>query len=172
MIFTTKPNYISFIYFNLIYKIIINFLEYKKNDVVLDFGCGIGLLKKKIKKKYPEANIINYDKVKSLSEVSDWKNINFNKIIFCQVLMYISKEDIENIFYILKKKKIDKIIICFSKQSFLNRLFAKILGHKNAHDDTVLIPEHEEKLIYQNFKILKKINFFNLFKIYSLSNKS
>ena len=43
----TSPNFISSIYFNFIYKKIIDFLDYEEKKIILDFGSGLGLLKKK-----------------------------------------------------------------------------------------------------------------------------
>ena len=41
----TKGNFVSNLYFNLIYFVISNLINYR-NKVVLDFGGGLGFLKK------------------------------------------------------------------------------------------------------------------------------
>ena len=46
----TKPNLISSIYFNFIHKQIINLLDTNEKKTILDFGSGLGNLKKKIRK--------------------------------------------------------------------------------------------------------------------------
>ncbi len=165
----TKPNFITKVYFYFIHIKIISFLNLNKNDVILDFGCGLGSLKKLIRKKFKYANIINYDVLRNLSEIDDWKKIDFNKIVFCQVLYLLDEQEITDILKFIKSKnKNVKIFCCFSCQGFLNRLFAYILGHKNAHTYTLTTPEQEEKLLLDFCTIEKKFNFFNIFKIFVL----
>ena len=45
---------------------------------VLDFGCGNGELKKLL----PNANIIGYDIIPHLSDVDDWRKVNFDILVF------------------------------------------------------------------------------------------
>ena len=45
---TTTPNSFSSIYFNYLYKQIINQLNFNKKLIILDFGCSLGLIKKKL----------------------------------------------------------------------------------------------------------------------------
>ena len=56
-----------------------NFHE-KKN--VLDYGCGTGDLKKLNLQKKNKSTIINYDIIEELSEIKDWREINFDTIVF------------------------------------------------------------------------------------------
>ena len=100
----TKPNFITKVYFYFIHIKIISFLNLNKNDVILDFGCGLGSLKKLIRKKFKYANIINYDVLRNLSEIDDWKKIDFNKIVFCQVLYLLDEQEITDILKFIKSK--------------------------------------------------------------------
>ena len=165
----TKPNLITKVYFYFLHIKIISFLNVNKNDVILDFGCGLGSLKKLIKKKFEYANVINFDVLGNLSEIEDWKQIGFNKIVFCQVLYLLSEQEITDILKFIKSKNENaKIFCCFSCQGFLNKLFAYLLGHKNAHKDTLTTPDQEEKLLLNFCKIEKNFNFLNIFKIFVL----
>ena len=158
----TKGNFVSKLYFNLIYFVISNLINYR-NKVVLDFGGGLGFLKKRLIKKGAKVTI--FDKVKELTEVDDYKNVKFDIIIFCQVLMYIQEKDVEKIFNeIISMDKDITVITCFSKQTFVNKIFAFLLGHSNPHDDTLLMPDKENKIFHEFFKKEKELDFF-LFKI-------
>ena len=158
----TKGNFISNIYFNFIYFLIANLVNYQ-NKIVLDFGGGLGFLKKKLIKK--GAKVIIYDKVKELTEVDDYRSVKFDIIIFCQVLMYINEEDVKKIFneIMLIEKKI-LIITCFSQQTIINKIFAFLLGHSQPHNDTVLFPKKENEIFNEFFSKVKEINCY-LFKI-------
>lgn len=158
----TRGNIISKIYFEIMYLIISKLINYN-DKVVLDFGGGLGFLKKKLTKKGAEVYI--YDRVKDLSDVDDYNKIDFNVIIFCQVLMYINEKEVLKIFNELneKKKKIF-VITCFSKQTIINKIFAFFLGHSNPHEDTVLTPEKENYIFKKNFNTRKEIDLF-LFKV-------
>ena len=165
----TKGNFISKIYFNFNYFIVENICNFN-NKNVLDFGGGLGFLKKRLIQK--GANVKIYDKVKELSDVNNYKDYDCDIVIFSHVLMYINKYEVEKIFSFFKKKNKKILIIsCFSNQTIFNKIFAFLLGHKNPHKDTVLLPQTEEQLISNFFKIEKSINFF-LFKVILSSTKN
>jgi hypothetical protein len=164
----TKGNLISGIYFNFIYfliSIICNF----KNKEVLDFGGGLGFLKKKILKKGGRVKI--YDILKELSEIKNYKKFKFDIVIFCQVLCLIKEKDIRKIFYHFIKFKKITIIGCFSNQTIINKIFAFMLGHPNPHKGTKTSPQKEEWFFRKFFYIEKYLNFF-LFKILVAKVKS
>jgi len=64
---------LSKIYFDAVLKKIINIGQLRNEGItILDFGCGNGRLKQLI-----GDTVINFDKRQDLSEVKDWKGINF-----------------------------------------------------------------------------------------------
>ena len=62
----TKGNFISNIYFNFIYFLIANLVNYQ-NKIVVDFGGGLGFLKKKLIKK--GAKVIFMIRLKNLQKL-------------------------------------------------------------------------------------------------------
>ena len=97
MINVTKSNFISKIYFNKIYQLIISIGKFEKKKVILDFGCGLGELKKINLKKKNKSKIINYDIIQKLSDVTKYNNINFDTIVFCQVLYLFKTKKNNNV---------------------------------------------------------------------------
>ena len=164
----TKGNLISSIYFNLNYLIVSNICNFK-NKKVLDFGGGLGFLKKKLLQKGARVKI--YDIVKELTEIRSYKKYKFDIVIFCHVLMYIKEKDIRKIFYHFIKFKKITIIGCFSNQTIINKIFAFMLGHPNPHKGTKTSPQKEEGFFRKFFYIEKYLNFF-LFKILVAKVKS
>ena len=157
----TKGNLISSIYFNFNYFVVSNICNFK-NKKVLDFGGGLGFLKKKLLKKGARVKI--YDIVKELTEIKNYKKCKFDIVIFCHVLMYIKEKDIRKIFYHLLKSRKITIIACFSNQTIINKIFGFMLGHSKPHKDTKTSPKKEEELLKNFFYIHKYLNFF-LFKV-------
>lgn len=89
----TNSNLLSKFYFEILHKKILNIGNFNRHISILDYGCGKGDLKKLNKKMNNLSKIINYDKVKSLSDINSYKNIKLNTVVFCQI------------FYLLKKKR-------------------------------------------------------------------
>ena len=164
----TSPNLVSNVYFSLIYYLISKITNFH-NKKVLDFGGGQGFLKKKLKRKY-SCDVKIFDIVNKLSDLKNWKIYNFDIIIFCQVICLLGKKDIKIVFDNLKKRKHILIVSAFSKQTIINKFFAFLLGHKDAHGNTKTLPRTEKKLLIENFNLLKCYNYY-FFEILLLKNK-
>lgn len=172
MINVTKSNFISRIYFNKIYQQIILIGNFKKKKIIVDFGCGLGELKKLNKEKKNKSEIINYDIISRLSEVKTYENLKFDTIVFCQTLYLLQPKKIKILLGKLKSQNKNlEIIVVYSTQSILNRLFAILLGHRNAHNNTITSPKKERELLLNQCYLIKEINYFNLFKIMLLKFK-
>lgn len=172
MINVTKSNFISKIYFNKIYQKIILIGNFKKKKIIVDFGCGLGELKKLNIKKKNKSKIINYDIISELSEVKTYENLKFDTIVFCQTLYLLKPKKIKILLAKLKSQNKNlEIIVVYSTQSILNRLFAILLGHTNAHNNTITSPKKERELLLNQCYLIKEINYFNLFKIMLLKFK-
>src|SRR3989339_824924 len=65
----------------------------EENGLILDFGCGVGHLKKLL----PGKNIIGYDIIPELSDVSDYKNLKPNKIVLISVLEHLHLNEIDKL---------------------------------------------------------------------------
>ncbi len=167
----TKHGKISGIYFDSILENIISLINTKKKVTILDFGSGYGYLKKKFNKN-PKIKIINYDIIKELSDIKDWRKVKFDYLVSTHVFMYFKKNDLKYLLLSLKKhnKKL-KMIVTISRQSLLNNIGKFILNEKDAHKGTFLQPIKEIELLKSEMKIIKRINIFFLSDIYLLEFK-
>ena len=68
----------------------------KRNLRVLDFGGGYGMLKKLL----PDIEVINYDIIKDLSDVDDWKAVSFDVVVANQVYTCLMKMRFYNLLMI------------------------------------------------------------------------
>ena len=104
--------------------------------------------------------------------MEEWKSINFDTIVFCEILYLIDPKEIKKILEDLRliNPKLE-IISVISTHSIINKIGSKLLGHKDAHNDTKTPPklEREVFLIYCN--LLDEINFFNWFNVLKFNFK-
>ena len=162
----TEPNIISKYYFNFMKNKIIEVGNFHEKKNVLDYGCGTGDLKKLNLQKKNKSTIINYDIIEELSEIKDWREINFDTIVFCQVLVLIEPIQIRNILDFIKRKNSNvEIITVISSQSIINKIGGIILGHFDSHGDTKTEPTVEKQIFNEKCSLIHKSSYFNLFEI-------
>lgn len=125
------------IYFNKILEIIIDFGNLKvESGLILDYGCGLGHLKRKLAGY--NKNIIGYDIIPELSEISDYKNLKPSKIVLSGVLEHLYLEEIDkllNNFLIMNPKA--ELLVFLPTENFISKIAMYLAGQKNAHDDHV-----------------------------------
>lgn len=164
--YVTNYGCITGIYFKRILNTIISVGELNKRDVsVLDFGCGHGFLKKILSNK----NVINYDIVEHLSDVSDWREVDFDVIVANEVFYSFNQNQLNELILEFKEKNNRlELIVGISRQSLLNNIGKVVLGHKDAHEGTILGPEEELMVIKRYMRVVKQKSVFSLMDIYSL----
>jgi len=129
---------------------------------ILDYGCGLKFLQKRLKKK-----IFNYDIDQNLTEINDWSINRYDVVIFNHVLMYMTKNEFLKILKKIKKKnKKCKIIIGIGKEGILNRILAYLVLRFDHLDFTKMNYKEQIKLINSNLKIIKNKNIYFLTEIY------
>jgi hypothetical protein len=89
--------------------------------------------------------------IKKLSEVIKYNNLNFDTIVFCQVLYLFKTKKVMLLKKLKRQNKNLEIIAIYSTQSIVNRIFSFFLGHGNAHINTVATPEEERELLLNQF---------------------
>ena len=167
----TKHGLISGLYFNIIFNNVIKLIDEEKKVKVLDFGCGYGYLKNKIKKnkENKKIEVINFDVIKELTEIDDWKKANFDYFISTQVFVYFKKKNLnELIMYLKKNYPRVKVILTITKQGWLNKLGAFILNEPEAHTNINLSPAEEIFIFSKYMRIIKKKNILLLSDVYLL----
>ena len=157
------------IYFYEILKQIIKIGKLNKRNIkVLDFGCGVGKLKKLLGNK-----VVGYDVLPDLTEISDWRKTKFNVIVANEVFYLFSEQEIRNFLRELYNVNPNaELIVGMSCQGFLNRILALLSGQSDAHKNTKTPPKQEIKILLEKMKIIKKTQVFFMCNIYHLKFKN
>ena len=134
------------------------------NKIILDFGCGVKVLSKKL----PQKKIINYDVNPNYTEHDDYKKLYFDIVVFNQVLMYMDKKEIVSTFENIKKiNKNCEFIIGITKENLISKLAALASLNFTAHQGTRSTPKEQIEIIINQTKILNvKKNIFFMTDIY------
>jgi len=159
---------ISKFYFNYLLFEIIKIASLDSRDIkVLDFGCGKNQLKKILGKK-----VVGFDVIEELSDVSDWRALNFEVMVANQVFYSFTKEELVSVLEELKarRKKIE-LVVGISRQGLLNKLGKNLLGKFHAHSATKMDPKTEIAVLLKYCELIEKRNILFLSNIYRLELK-
>lgn len=126
---------LSKIYFNKILQTIIDFGGLKnESGLILDYGCGVGHLRKKLNK----SNVVGYDIIKELSEIDDYKKLKPKKIVLDSVLEHLYLNEIDNLLKeFLKMNPRVELLIAIPTENFISKIAMRLSGQPRAHDDHV-----------------------------------
>ncbi len=123
------------IYFNRILETIIEFGDLRNEaGLILDFGCGLGHLKKKLAGR----NIVGYDIIPELSDVGDWHGLVPDQIVMSGVLEHLYGQEIETL--ISEFKQVNpraNLLVSLPTENWISKIAMRLAGQKNAHDDHV-----------------------------------
>lgn len=152
------------IYFNRVLETIINFGNLRKEKgLILDYGCGVGHLKKKL----PGCNVIGYDIIPELSDINDYKNLHPQKIVLSAVLEHLYLEKINNLLndFLMMNPRAE-LLVFLPTENFVSKIAMILAGQANAHDDHVSKYKEINQLIERYYYPQKrKYIFFRMAQI-------
>ena len=165
----TSYSGISKFYFQYLLKQIISIGMLKiEGIVILDFGCG----QSELKKLLPDSKVIGFDIVPELSDISDWRLMNFDVLVANEVFYSFSEEALQKLLEELRSKNKNlELVVGISKQGILNNIGKFLLGKVDAHSATKIRPKKELKILEKFCVIQYKINVLNLAMVYSFKFK-
>lgn len=154
-------------------NIAIKLANLNKQDTILDFGCGEGSLKNKLKIR--GYNIIGYDITPKHSDIKDYTKLHPTKIFALDVFEHISKTEIKTIIQNFKKMNSDsELITIIPTENLLSRKMRKLLGKSERVADHITPIKEILKILKEELKLIKKINFLTISYIgkFSILNNS
>lgn len=161
---------LSQFYFRSLLKQIVNVGKLNRPGItVLDFGCGNSVLKTFL----AETRVIGFDIIPALSDVGDWRSVDFDVLVANEVFYSFSEDALEELLLELKKKNPDlELIVGISRQGILNNIGKFLLGRLDAHSATKMGPRKELEILERHCKVNRKKNVMNLANVYTLSFKT
>ena len=168
---TPKINYkndyykgFSKIYFNKILDTIIDFGNLKnEKGLILDYGCGLGHLKKKI----PQANIVGYDIIPELSDIDNFRSLCPQKIILSGVLEHLCLNEIDSLLNDFQKMNSSaELLVFLPTENWISSIAMCLARQPNAHSDHVSKYKDINQLIEKYYQIyIRKYIFFRMAQI-------
>jgi len=147
-------------------QLAVNMAGLKRGDIVLDFGCGSGYLKNKLKGE--GHNALGYDITPEHSDVKDYKTLKPNKILSLDVLEHISKEDIRRIIQDFKKMNDNfYLVLAIPTENLLSRKMRKLFGKpERVPDHITTLNEIVQIMKDEKLEIIRKLNYFAITHLY------
>lgn len=102
--------------------------------MILDFGCGHGHLKKRLK----GLNVVGYDIIPELSDVSDYRGLVPSQIVLSGVLEHLYGQEIETLIKEFKQMNPKaSLLVYLPTENWVSKIAIRLAGQKNAHDDHI-----------------------------------
>lgn len=159
---------ITRVYFRTKIWIAIKIARLKKEDIILDFGCGGGWLEKKLE----DFQIFGYDINPEKTVIKDYKKIVPTKIFVLDVFEHVPEKEIIKIIDGFKKlnKKFD-LIVSVPTENWLSRKIRRLVGKSEVPKEHITHHKEIEKILKTNFILKRKINFFTISHIFLFGYK-
>jgi 2-polyprenyl-3-methyl-5-hydroxy-6-metoxy-1,4-benzoquinol methylase len=151
------------------FRKIIKFAGLKKEDLILDFGCG----DKWLKKILPGYRVIGYDLNPKQTEVKDYRKIKPDKIFALDVFEHIPREEIRGIIRNFKKMNPNfELITSIPTENWISRKTRKVLGKRERAIDHITPIKEILPILLSELKLIKKMNLFTVSYIAKFRNKT
>ena len=153
-------------YFNEIFVKAINIAKPKKEDVILDFGCG---KHKQLKCFLGDGfNYYGYDIVKEWSDFKDFSEIipDITLIFALSVFEHLTEEELRNCLSKFRELNTNPILItAIPFQNMQSEILKKITGIAQTENEHKLSFKEINRIISNFFILEKSENFLNLIQI-------
>ncbi len=137
-----------------------------KEDIILDYGCGDGWLEHKLK----NYNIQGYDLNPEKTFVKDYTKIRPTKIFVLDVFEHVPVKVIKEIIDNFKNMGNFELIVSQPTENWLSRKVRKLIGKIEVPDEHITRYEEIIEILKQEFRLIKKVNFFTVCHIFLFKN--
>jgi len=159
-------------YFNRKMNLILDLADLNKSDLVLDFGCGEGWLKTKIRETSPKLKVIGYDINPKQTEIKNYRKIHPDKVIAIDVFEHMTKREIEKTIKDFKRMNPKfTLITSIPTQNKLSRISRVLVGKKPNAEGHISGLNDILTLLRKNLKQTKKHGFFAISYLARFENK-
>jgi len=162
-----SPNIITRIYFRTKVWLAIKIAKLKKDEIILDFGCGGGWLEKKLR----EYKIYGYDINPKKTFIKDYKKISPDKIFALDVFEHIPIDEIGKIIENFKKMNRNfELIVSIPTENKVSRIIRKFVGKPEVPKEHITKYPEILKMLKSKLKLVQKVNFLTVSYIAKFRN--
>ena len=150
----TEYSGLSKYYFQHLLRMIVKVGRLKRHGVfVLDFGCGSGELKRLLGSE----KVVGYDLIQELSDLSDWREADFNLLVANQVFYSFNREELNLLLCELRRLKPElELVVGISRRGLLNNIGKFLFGRPSAHSAARLSSTEELSILLEYTEIMDK----------------
>jgi len=154
-----SKNILTKTYFKTRVWLIIHIAKLRKEDIILDFGCGAGWLEGKLK----NYEIYGYDINPEKTFIKDYRKIKPDKIFVLDVFEHIPLDKIKEILMDFKKMNPNfELIASIPTENWISRKVRKCVGKTERVPTHITTLKTILKLLNSELKLVKKISFFGV----------
>jgi len=158
-----NKNLLTRTYFKQKVEAAIRLAKLKKEDIILDFGCGDGWLEERLRKYY----IVGYDVNPEKTFIKDYRTMKPTKIFCLDVFEHIPLIEIQNIINNFKKMNNHfELIVSIPTGNLISRKVRKLVGKLEVPKEHITSYEDILTLLKRNLELKRKMNFFTVTKIF------
>lgn len=162
-----SPNIITRTYFKTKVWLAIKIAKLKKEEIILDFGCGGGWLERKLR----GYNIYGYDINPKKTFIDDYRKISPEKIFALDVFEHIPSSEIRGIIDNFKKmNKKFEMIVSIPTENRISRIMRKIVGKPEVPKEHITKYREILEILKSELKLVKKFNFLTVSYILKFRN--
>lgn len=145
-------------YFNRILSTIIELGRLKDEPgLILDYGCGVGHLKRRL----PGVKVIGYDIIPELSDVNDWRSLFPRQIVLSGVLEHLYGREIEQLIGEFQRiNPLAILLVYLPTENWVSKIAMNLAGQPHAHDDHVSSWREINRIIEKYYRPEKRRNLF------------
>lgn len=158
------------IYFNSILDKIIEMGNLREEKgVILDYGCGVGHLKRKLSPY--NVNVIGYDKFTELSDIDDYKTLTPAIVVCSGVLEHLYESEIERLMRdFIEMNPMAQLLVFLPTENIISKIGMLLTGTTDAHKDHIVPYKQANKVIEKYYKI--KRQYYIMFRMAQITRYS
>lgn len=136
------------------------------SDVILDFGCGHGMLKQMFGARF---SIVGFDVQTKFTEIRDWREADFSILIANHVFYSVSIGDLEQVALAASRKRVQTVVFSDSLDRNINRWLARMAGEPRALEAKLHDSETTLDAFRDHYDLVETSSVFGLTKVYGLA---
>ncbi len=142
-------------------EIAIRLARLKRVDVILDFGCGAGWLKNKLKRQ--GYNVFGYDVTPEHSDVEDYMKVRADKIFALDVFEHIEKEEIREIIKNFKEMNSNfELVVAIPTENWISRKVRRLLGKRERVVGHITSLKEILGILKSELELIHRVNFLSV----------